>query len=132
MKAFTAELDQMPWHIYEVRWVIRPRASDPAKAANASRTLHTLTTGSRTQMQTALRELAATRHAVLDDEGGIEQAWLRWRGTTFPAVEHFLVAAPTGPQDKDGRGFEAAWQAATKLREPVKQLALPLAWVQAA
>jgi len=29
-----------------------------------------------------------------------------------PAAEHFLVAAPAGPLDKDGPGFETAWQAA--------------------
>ena len=67
---------------------------------------------------------------------GIERAWLRRRGATLPAAEHFLVAAPAGPQDKEGPGFQAAWQAATTPRRPARathrQLMLPLTWTAAA
>lgn len=80
LSAFAASLDRMPWRVYEVRRVIRPRAGDPARAANASRSLHAVAAGSRTQMT--------------------ERAWLRRRGAALRAAEHFLVAAPAGPQDK--------------------------------
>jgi hypothetical protein len=50
----------------------------------------------------ALRQLAKAEGAVIDGEDGIERAWLRRRGATFPAAEHFLVAAPAGPEDKEG------------------------------
>jgi hypothetical protein len=130
LDAFTAELDQMPWRVYEVRRVIRPRADDPAKAASASRSLHTIAAGSRTQMHTTLRTLARQRGAIPSSDDGIERAWLRRRGTTLPAIEHFLVAAPAGPNDKDGRGFATAWHAATATpsapHSPAEQLPLPL------
>ena len=115
-EAFTAKLRQMPWHVYEVRRVIRSRTDDPAKAANASRSLRTLAAGSRAQMYTTLRDLplAEVRGAIVEDDEGIERAWLRWRGSTLPDTEHFLVAAPAGPRDKEGRGFQAAWEAATQ------------------
>jgi hypothetical protein len=135
LDAFTAELDQMPWRIYEVRRVIRPRADDPAKAASAARSLHAIAAGSRAQMHTALRTLAREQGTVPENDSGIERAWLRQRGTTLPATEHFLVAAPAGPQDKDGRGFAAAWQTAGPAAAPhgpAAQLTLPLTWPAAA
>ncbi len=134
--AFTAELDQMPWRVYEVRRVIRSRAGDPSKPANASRSLHTIASGSRAQMLATLHELAQEHGAVIEDADGIERAWLRRRCATFPAAEHFLVAAPAGPDDKEGPGFEAAWQAATEPTgdrpERAEQLLLPLSWATAA
>ena len=103
----------MPWRVYEVRRVIRPRAGDPTRAANASRSLRAVAAGIRAQMAAVLRKMAEAEGAGVDDEDGIERAWLRRRGAAFPAAEHFLVAGPAGPQDKDGPGFEVAWQAAT-------------------
>jgi hypothetical protein len=82
--------------------------------------------------------MAKAEGAGIEDEDGIERAWLRRLGAAFPAAEHFLVAGPAGPQDKDGPGFEAAWQAATASAagarpEPAtRQLLLSLAWTAAA
>lgn len=44
-----ARLDRMPWQVYEVRRVIRPRPTTPP-AANASRSLRAVTAGRRAQM----------------------------------------------------------------------------------
>ena len=52
--------------------------------------------------------MAKAEGADIQRKDGIEQTWLRHRGTAFPAVEHFLVAAPPDHW-KDGPGFEAAW-----------------------
>jgi hypothetical protein len=113
LSAFAASLDRMQWRVYEVRRVLRPRAGDPARAANASRSLRAVAAGSRAQMTAVLRTMAKAERARVEDQDGIERAWLRRRGAALPAAEHFLVAAPAGPQDKGGPGFEAAWQAVT-------------------
>lgn len=97
LAAVSAELDRMPWRVYEVRRAIRPRASDPAKAANASRSLRAIAEGDRAQIFAILRELAGSEGAAIEDDGGIERAWLHRRGAAFPAAEHILVAAPAGP-----------------------------------
>jgi hypothetical protein len=136
LSAFGAHLNRMPWRVYEVRRVIRPRAGDPARAANASRSLRAVAAGSRTQMTAVLRTMARAERIHVEDQDGIGRAWLRRRGTTFPAAEHFLVAAPAGPADKDGPGFAAAWQAAATAAGghlmPGAQLPLPLTWTAAA
>ena len=138
LSGFAAGLDQMPWQVYEVRRVIRSRAGDPTRAANASRSLRALAVGSRAQMTAVLRKMAEAEGVGVDAEDGIERAWLRRRGAVFPAAEHFLVAAPAGPEDKDGPGFEAVWQTATESAagarpEPAtRQLMLPLTWTAAA
>ena len=45
-------------------------------------------------MAAVRRKMAKAEGAGIQDEDGIERTWLRRRGTAFPAVEHFLVAAP--------------------------------------
>jgi hypothetical protein len=136
MSAFAAELDGMTWAVYDVRRVIRPSRSDPSKAANAARSLRTVARGSQAAMRAALRELAATQHAAIAADGGIERAWLRRRGAALPTAEHFLVAAPAGPQDKERPGFAAAWKTATApaAGQPgsALQLQLPFTWADAA
>lgn len=59
------------------------------------------------------RAPASMSARTMPPEDGIERARLRRRGAAFPAAEHFVVTGPAGPEDKDGPGFEAAWQAAT-------------------
>ena len=121
-------LDQMPWHVYEVSRVIRPRAGDPARAASASRSLRALASGTRAEMTTALRHHARTWQTLTEQDDGIERVWLRRRGAALPAAEHFLVAAPAGPHDKEGPGFQAAWQAATgSVLRQLPQLTWPTA-----
>ena len=50
LSAFAAGLGRMPWRVYEVRRVIRPRADDPARPGNASRSIRAIAAGSRAQM----------------------------------------------------------------------------------
>jgi hypothetical protein len=88
-------------------------------------------------MTAVLRKMAKAEGAGIEDEDGIERAWLRRRGAAFPAAEDFLVAAPAGPQDEDGPGFESAWQAATAsvsgaAHGPARQMLLPLTWAAVA
>jgi len=129
LSAFAASLDRMPWRVYEVRRVIRPQAGDPARPANASRSLRAVAAGSRTQMTAVLRTMAKAEDASVENEDGIERAWLRRRSAAFPAAEHFLVAASAGPEDKDGSGLEAACQFGGSGRRPpepaTRQLMLP-------
>ena len=80
--------------------VICPRADDPTRAANASRSLRAVAADNRTQMAAVRHKMAKAEGAGIQDADGIERAWLR-RGTAFPAVEHFLVAAPPAPLDHD-------------------------------
>lgn len=136
LAGFTGQLTRMPWRVYDVRRVIKPRAADPAKAANAARSLRAIAAGSREQMTAVLRELAHIKGAAIENSDGIDRAWLRHRDTTLPAAEHFLVAAPAGPGDKEGPGFQRAWQAATapaaSTAQYGAQLALPFDWTAAA
>jgi hypothetical protein len=74
MDAFTAELGHMPWKVYDVRRVIRLRADDPAKAANASRSIRAIASGGRDQMTAILRDLAHAADAKIDNGDGIERA----------------------------------------------------------
>jgi hypothetical protein len=89
----------MPWQVYEVRRVIQPRADDPTRAVNASRSLRAVAAGNRTHLAAVRRKMAKAEGAGIQDEDGIERAWLRRRGTAFPAAGHFLVAAPPDPLD---------------------------------
>jgi len=90
----------MPWHVYEVRRVILPRAADRSKAGTSARSLRTLDSGNRQEMLASLRQHAAAHRALVQSFDGIGRAWLRYRGAGFPAAEHFYVAAPAGPHDK--------------------------------
>ena len=63
-------------------------------------------------MTTVLRKMAKAEGAGIQDEDGIERALAAPPQHGIPAAAHFLVAAPAGPLDKDGPGFETAWQAA--------------------
>lgn len=102
---FRRRLDESPWRMYEVR-----RAY--AKAGRAVRSLKTIDTGTRGQMLAGLRREARLTGADLSAHDGIERAWLTRRADTYPAREHLLVAAPEGPVDKAGPGFDDAWAVA--------------------
>jgi hypothetical protein len=130
LDAFAARLGEMTWQVYEVRRVIRPRAGDPSKPANAVRSLRAVASGTREQMTAVLGRLAGLQGAVIDTSDGITRAWLRRRGQQLPAAEQFYALAPAGPADKTGPGFGPAWRAAATL--PATQAELPLAWATAA
>ena len=55
---------------------------------------HAVAAGNRAPMAAVRHKMAKAEGAGIQDEDGIERTWLRRRGTAFPAVEHFLVAAP--------------------------------------
>jgi hypothetical protein len=107
--AFEARLSQMPWNLYEVRRALTPRAGG---SAAAFRQLRIHRSGTRTDMATDLAVAATRAGAVVDAGDGIERMWLRHRGQVLPTAEWFWVAAPAGAQEKEGRGFAAAWSAA--------------------
>jgi hypothetical protein len=115
---FRATLTQLPWRVYEVRRVIQPRPGDPGKAGSAWRSVRAVAAGDRAAAETALAQLAHDAGAAAEDEDGVSRAWLRRRGSTLPATEHFLVACPAGPADKQRPGFAATWAAAAGTTQP--------------
>jgi hypothetical protein len=101
--AWQAHLDEVPWRVYEVRRVYR-------RPANAVRRLEALAEGSRQEMAGELRGLAFSQGLPLQPIDGIARAWVRHRqDDVYPTAEHFYVAAPAGPADKLGPGFDTAW-----------------------
>lgn len=100
LSAFAATLERMPWRVYKVRRVIRPRVSDPARPANASRSLRAVAAGSRTQMAAVLRTMAQVEDASVEDEDGIERAWLRRRGAGFRPPSISSLPPPPGQKTR--------------------------------
>jgi hypothetical protein len=109
--AHTSQLDHMPWAVYEVRRVLRPRRTDPAKLGNAVRSVRRRFTGSRAAARAELAAIARRHGGYVDAGDGHGRVWLRRRALTLPTAERFFVAAPATVADKDGPGFEAAWAA---------------------
>ena len=77
-----------------------------------------------------LSRIGAAEGVPILAEDGISRAWRRRRGAHLPAAEWFWVAAPAGPEDKEGRGFAGAWPAA--LVGPAQQELALLAEAQGA
>ncbi len=94
LSAFAARLDRMPWRVYEVRRVIRPRAGDPTRAANASRSLRAVAAGIRAPMAAVLRKMAEAEGAGVDDEDGIERALLT--DTRMGTCANFVIVVTRG------------------------------------
>lgn len=125
LDAFEGALAASEYAVYEVRRVLRPRADDPTKQANASRSVRRWATGTRAAMTALLAETAAGSVEVADD--GIARAYLRRRGASLPTGEHFLVAAPAVVADKEAPRFEQWWDALPAYDPadaPAEQLAL--------
>lgn len=112
LRLFAAELDALPWAVYEVRRAILPRVGDPARLGRAARSLRAVARGTRAAMAAELRRTATRLGTRAEAGDGIERVWLRRRGGFLPAAEWYYVAAPAGPADKEGPGFVAAWRAA--------------------
>jgi hypothetical protein len=102
-------LDEMPWRLVEVRRAILPSGGDPARRGRTIRSVHTISTGSRTQMTAALAGAADRARVLVTAEDGIGRAWLRRRSQFLPSAEWFYAATPNGPEDKKGPGFADAW-----------------------
>jgi len=77
-----------------------------------------------------LSRIGAAEGVPILAEDGISRAWRRRRGAHLPAAEWFWVAAPAGPEDKEGRGFAGAWP--TALAGPAQQELALLAEAQGA
>jgi hypothetical protein len=61
-------------------------------------------------MTAALRAEATGNNMEVSARYGIERLWRLRRGPGYPAAEWLLVAAPAGPADKTGPGFDEAWE----------------------
>jgi hypothetical protein len=112
LAAFQAQLDDVSWQVYEVRRAARPRLHGGSGPSQQVRSLRGIGTGSRSQAQAAVVHLAQVSGAELEDDDGITRAWIR-RSSAGSAAEHFITCAPAGAVDKQGRGFDLAWAAAT-------------------
>jgi hypothetical protein len=102
--AFEAQLSEVEHCVYEVRRLWRPRAEDPTKVANANRELLVLDRGSRPQCEALVRQRGS-----VDAADGIERSYLRRRGKSLPAREHFVVAGPSGAVAKALPSFDRWW-----------------------
>lgn len=103
-----------PWSVYDVRRILWPRRGDPMRKGPAWRAVRSLDHGSAADMAAAVRRHAAG-HAVAarSEAGGVTRAVLRARAGCLPDVEHFIVAAPSGVDDKQRPGFDDAWRRLT-------------------
>jgi hypothetical protein len=112
------QLADAPRARYEVRRIKGPSRSNP-DAITADRSVHTAATGSRAEVEQDIAALAEKQRLRLEvDEYGYVRAWARERGSAYPLVEHFWVAAPAGVADKQPAGFEDRWADATGTPRP--------------
>jgi hypothetical protein len=88
LAALEERLAATPHHLYRVRRVLRPNATDPTKIANASRAIEIV------QRNTDARDVTT---------------WVHRRGTVLPAVEEFFVVAPAVVSAKANPHFETWW-----------------------
>lgn len=107
-------LDREPHAVYEVRRILRGRKDDPTKLANAARSIRIVSTGTRTESFTSLLKHAWRLGLGMPetDEDGFQRLYLRQRGDTFPATEHFYTVAPAVAHDKQHDRFEQWWSEA--------------------
>lgn len=126
--AFEAELEEVPWSLYEVRRALKgktvldaagraTREMDPQRRGFTARRIRRMATGTRPQMRAALEAYAAKRGAAVDlSDARHPRVWLRRRGSCFPTVEQFAVAAPAVIRPKENQGFVNAWVACETYR----------------
>jgi hypothetical protein len=113
LDVFADRLGAAEHAVYEVRRLTRASTADPSKKGPTMRSVRCLDVGSAAAMAASLASRAAD-HGIDVETGDdrIDRVWLARRGATFPAREHFLVAAPCGVRDKERTGFAAAWDRA--------------------
>jgi len=70
-------------------------------------------TGTRTEMEAQVRSAAEEAGGELDAGDGVERWWIHRAGGSFPTWEEFVVAAPSGVEEKERGGFCEAWGAVT-------------------
>ena len=109
VKRFRSQLPKLPHALYEVRRILRAQKDDPAKMANASRSVRRVAEGTADEMLDRLYEVADAEGVDVSAVDGVNRAYVRRRGHAFPTAEHFLVAAPAVVLDKAADNFEAWW-----------------------
>ena len=77
--------------------------------SNASRSVARVAEGTADEMRDRLYEVARAGSVEVSSVDGIDRAYFRERGQTFPTAEHFFVAAPAVVGDKAAANFEAWW-----------------------
>jgi hypothetical protein len=102
--AFEERLTWTPHAVFEVQRLWKPRREDATRVANASRALRILMEGSRRRCESYVRTLGQ-----IDRADGIERVYRLRRGTSLPAREHYIVAAPAGAVEKSRRRFATWW-----------------------
>lgn len=108
LSLFRSRLDSTPHAIYEVRRILRGRKDDPAKFANAARSVRAVANGSRLDM---VGRIVHYTGSTLED--GYWRAHVRRRGASFPTTEHFFAVAPAEVHDKQHEKFEQWWKEMT-------------------
>ncbi len=118
MRLGNERLRSVPWSVYEVRRVIRRKGdtTDPATGwvvlgpdgnlkGQPWRSVRQLDTGTADDM---IRAVAAGPGRTVRDGRHLRSQLLRPRAS-YPTAEKFLVAAPTGVEDKHRKNFERLW-----------------------
>lgn len=101
---FEERLSETPHAVYEVRRIWRAQAQNPEKVANVNRDLRVLAAGTRAECEALVRE-----RGDIDSSDGIERVYVRRRGRTLPAREHFVAAGPAGAVEKALPSFNSWW-----------------------
>lgn len=102
LEALQERLEGTEHAVYEIRRVVRPTKNDPTKAANASRSVKRLATGTWLDMEAHLLGLPGE----YDSSDGHHRKWVHRRGQALPAIEHMYVVAPAVVHDKTDPKFE--------------------------
>ncbi|QHE73678.1 MULTISPECIES: hypothetical protein [unclassified Rhodococcus (in: high G+C Gram-positive bacteria)] len=114
LEAFDGVLAAAPHALYEVRRILRPRKSDPAKLGNAVRSVRIRGRGTEASLHTVLDRLAAEGKAkgLIErqvGEDGIVRVYQHRRGPLFPAIERYFVVAPALAAAKEHANFDLWW-----------------------
>lgn len=90
------------WAVYRVRRAFRAKGL-------ADRSVTIEFKGTRAEVETELRRIAAEAGVAADREELSLRAWLRTKGEAFPCTEEMIVAAPALADEKTGKPFAASW-----------------------
>lgn len=102
-----AKLAETAWAMFRVRRVYHAKG-------RADRSVEHVKTGTRSQMQLALRSYAESMGLPLTDEGGLQRCYAsRRQPDVYPTVEEMFVAAPADAAPKARPSFEKTWARVT-------------------
>jgi hypothetical protein len=94
---FGRRLGETPHALYRVRRIYK-------KPGQADRAVEKLAAGSRAEMARLLEQVS--RGMTLRIEHGISYAWVRERGSEYPALEELYVVGPAFAETKTRHGFD--------------------------